>query len=114
MNGCNSAIRKALDMHKLIEIPEGKRVQDLLPIYATAILEIGNQCPVCPSCSKPFTAARKPRVAIKLYPIKCGLPIVFAYRLCGRCAKDYHDGGDKKSAVLASVQRFVEGTGTSS
>ena len=99
-------------MHNLMEIPEGQRVQDILPQFAgveTETAPIGPPCPICPSCRKDFSAARKPRLLIRLYPIRCIWPIVFIYRLCGPCAKQYRAGGAAKTAVLTSVEAFIEG-----
>jgi len=100
-------------MHKLIEMPKGKRIQDVLPQYAEVRYEtapIGTPCPVCPVCTKPFTAARKPRLKIKLYPNWLILPVVFQYRICGICAKQYRAGGSKRDAVLSSIERFFHGS----
>lgn len=94
-------------MHNLIKIPKGHRVEDLLPIYIAGTLEI-NSFTVCPGCSNAFSAARKPCLAIKLYPIQCGVPVVLIHRLCGGCSQNYQNGGDKKNAVLSAVARFIE------
>jgi len=99
-------------MHNLIELPQGKRVEDLLPQFAGVVRKIGPfgpQCQNCPGCGKPFTILRKPRKKINLYSIKCPFPLAIEYRLCGRCTKQYLAGGDQKDAVLTAIERFVEG-----
>lgn len=99
-------------MHNLIELPPGKRVQDVLPQFAEVHQDtapIGTPCPLCASCAKPFTAARKPRVRIRLYPTRCIAPIAIQYQICGSCAHQYRAGGIERATVLAAVERFLDG-----
>jgi hypothetical protein len=100
-------------MHNLIELPKGKRVQDVLPQFADVSKEtdpIGIPCQICPSCTKPFTVARKPRLRIRLYPTWSLVPVAIQYRLCGSCAWQYRAGGSIRAAVLDAVERFLEGS----
>lgn len=100
-------------MHNLTEIPKGKRVQDVLPQFADVSKEtgpIGTPCIVCASCTKPFTAARKPRLGLRLYPTWFLVPVAIQYRLCGSCAWQYRAGGRIRADVLAAVERFLDGS----
>ena len=96
----------------MVGIPVGKTVHDILPQYSNVKREhgpIGTPCALCAGCGKPFTAARKWRLAIKLYPIHCTVPLSFLYRLCGQCANQYRAGGIRRDGVLAAVEKFVLG-----
>lgn len=95
-------------VHSLIPLPEGQRVQDVLPQFAEVREEvaIGTPAPDCAGCRKPFTAARKRRMNVRLYPIDCPVPIAFAYCLCGACGAMYRRGGLERDAVVAAVERF--------
>ena len=99
--------------HSLIPLPEGERVQDVLPQFAEVRneLAIGMPAPNCAGCRKPFTAARKRRLNVRLYPIHCLVPVAFAYCLCGACAMKYRRGGIEREAVIAAVEAFHLGDG---
>lgn len=96
-------------MHRFIELPKGKRVQDVLPQFAAVVSMvtpfIGAPCPICPGCSKPFTATRKPRQIIRLYPVSPLIPIVIQFRLCGPCWFKCRSGG--RDGVLAAIEYFM-------
>jgi hypothetical protein len=98
--------------HSMIEIPAGKTVADFLPQYTRVtqyLRPIGAPCATCACCIKPFTTARKPRMALRLYPVQYVMPIAFLYRLCGLCARRYCAGGHERQVVLAAIERFVLG-----
>lgn len=100
-------------MHKLIELPRGKRVQDVLPQFADVSKgtgPFGTPCPFCASCAKPFRGARKPRSKIRLYPSLALTPVAVEYRLCGRCTHAYRAGGRDRDDVLVAVERFLDGS----
>jgi len=101
-------------MHRLIELPKGKRVQDVLPQFAAVVsmanpFIVGEPCPICPGCSKPFTASRKPRQIIRLYSVSSLVPIVIQYRLCRSCWFQCRLGGSKRDGVLAAIENFMGG-----
>jgi len=99
--------------HKLVELPAGKTLADVLPVFKRVEDEchIGAPTPDCAGCRKPFTAVRKRRKALRLYPIGvCQLaPVGYAYSLCGRCWRQYQAGGDQKQALLAAIDAFIDG-----
>lgn len=100
--------------HHMVAIPAGKTVRDLLPQFSDVKHEvgpIGKPCALCAGCGRPFTAARKPRLTLKLYPIHCPVPVALLYRICGRCAIQYRAGGEERNRILAAVERFVLGDG---
>jgi hypothetical protein len=99
-------------LSRMAEIPAGKTVRDFLPQFSEVKQEhgpIGLPCRACASCCKPFTAARKRRLAIKCYPIHCAMPMAFLYDLCGQCTHRYRAGGVQKDRVLAAMEKFILG-----
>ncbi|WP_291988395.1 hypothetical protein [Candidatus Accumulibacter sp. ACC007] len=100
--------------HNLVELPAGKTLADVLPVFKNVEDErhIGMPTPVCAGCRKPFTAVRKRRKAFRLYPVDIcqAAPVAFAYSLCGRCWSHYQAGGDRKEALMASIDAFSDGS----
>lgn len=99
-------------MSRLIELPKGKRVQDVLPQFAAVVnmvaTSVGEPCPFCPGCSKPFTAARKPgKQIIRLYPVLSPIPIAVQYRLCVRCLRNLRSSGSQRHSTLAAIECFM-------
>lgn len=70
---------------------------------------IGTPLPVCASCGKPWTVARKPRHVIPMIATDSPGPVILVYRICGSCSHQYRHGGLQREAVLASVERFIFG-----
>ncbi len=102
--------------HRMVQIPADKTVGDFLPQFSDVKQEhgpIGVPCKLCASCSKPFTAARKPRLTLKLYPSLTMIPLSFLYSLCGRCTNRYRASDAQRDQVLAAVEKFVMGDGQS-
>lgn len=97
-------------LHGMTQLPPGKDVGEVLPVFAGIKHEIfvGKPSPVCASCRKPFNAIRKPRKAIRMYPVDAMLPVAFSYNICGACVRLVANGGADHDAVLASVQAFSE------
>ena len=97
-------------LHSMIPIPKGKTVGDILPVYANVVGEVvvGKKIPVCASCRKPFTEARKRRKAIRMYPVMAMVPVAFSYDICGACFGLYRKGGASRDSVLASVEAYSE------
>lgn len=95
----------------MARIPDGKTVRDLLPTYSASLCElvIGAHPTQCASCRKPFTAVRKPRRTVKIYPVAALVPVVFLHEICGACLVQYQRGGNDRDGVLAAVQAFLEG-----
>jgi hypothetical protein len=98
-------------LHKMREIPAGQSVGDLLPAFAEVehAVHLGEPNKGCPGCRKPFTAARKPRRSITVYPVGLPLPIAFAYRICGGCLAEYRKGGEARDAMLAAIDAYIDG-----
>lgn len=98
-------------LHYLDGIPEGKTIGDILPIYANVkeYVHVGEPNKECASCRKPFTAVRRPRKNIRLYPYSALVPVAFSYRVCGPCVAMERHGGDEREAFLAAVEAFHEG-----
>lgn len=99
---------KNTKLHNLDVLPAGLRVKDALPVFADVKHEVrvGKFSRVCASCRKPFTAARKPRKEIRLYPININVPVAWAYPICGACVEKYKKGESSMDSVLASVEAF--------
>lgn len=97
-------------LHGLIPLAD-KRIQDVHPGYAhiKKFVYLGTPCPECPSCRRPFTAARRPRRRITLFATDSLIPIGLSYRICGQCAAAYRLGGERRDAVLASIQHYIDG-----
>lgn len=97
--------------HQLYQLPDGVKVGDVLPVYRHVIesVQIGSPCSVCAGCRKEFTAARKRRRSIVLFPIAATTPIAIRFDLCGACTRAHRAGGTPRESLLASVQAFAEG-----
>jgi hypothetical protein len=98
-------------LHDMHAIPDGKKVGDVLPVFAGVRFEyrIGERSSVCAGCSKPFGPIRKIVKEVRIYPRSAVVPIAFAYPICGRCTGMHSRGGAEREAVLASIQAFHEG-----
>lgn len=98
-------------LHGMTPIPPGKTVSDLLPVYSKADNEVHLGAPntECASCRKPFNALRKRRKAVRMYPVRSMIPVVFALDICGRCLALYQAGGASRDGVLASVEAYCDG-----
>lgn len=97
-------------VHRMVDIPEGMTVGDLLPTFADVKHEvlIGRPNEECASCGKPFNEVRKRRGRIRLFPANAPVPIVHQFYVCGRCAHLYRRGGDAKDSVLVAVEAYFE------
>jgi len=102
---------KANFLHDITPIPEGKTVGDLLPVFSNVknYIFAGDPNKVCASCRKPFTNVRKPRKAVRLYPVETKIPISFSLNICGRCLAIYERGGPGRDGFIASVGSFFYG-----
>lgn len=93
------------------EIPAGQSVGDLLPAFAEVkhAVHLGEPNKECAGCRKPFTAARKPRRSLMVYPVGLPLPIAFVYRICGSCIAEYRKGGEAREAMLSAIDAYIDG-----
>ncbi len=100
-----------MNLHGMTALPPGKTVGDVLPTFAhvKAEIRIGEPSKVCAGCRKPFTAARKARRALRLYPLACPVPLAWNFPLCGACIAMHRRGGTDRDALLASVEAFHMG-----
>nr|MBL8411660.1 hypothetical protein [Dechloromonas sp.] len=98
-------------LHGLEELKPGETIGDINPAFANlkGEIRIGNFAKCCASCRKPFNAVRKKRKEIRLWPVDLGIPLAWAYPICGTCVAAYQRGGDDKEAVLAAVEAFHHG-----
>ena len=98
-------------LHGMTPVPDGKTVADLLPSFSSVKNEIhlGTPNPECASCRKPFTALRKRRAALRLYPNWLPLPFAFSFDICGHCLALHQKGGADRDAVLAAVEAYCDG-----
>lgn len=96
--------------HNLVELPAGKTLADVLPVFKHVDDEVhvGTPTPTCGGCRKPFTAVRKRRKSFRLYPIALcqTVPVGIEQALCGSCWRHYQAGGDRKEALLAAIDSF--------
>lgn len=108
MTRCFMSDRK---LHGMTQLPPGKKVGDVLPIFSGITQEVfaGKPNLDCASCRKPFTAVRKRRKAVRMYPVRAALPAVFSFDICGRCLALYRKGGADRDGVLAAVEAYCEG-----
>lgn len=106
-----AANRRESCLHGIVEIPAGKTVGDLLEVFQGVKHNIflGEPNRICAGCRKPFDVARKPRKAVRLYPVQSLGPIAFSYNICGHCLSSIRKGGYAKQGVLASVEAFHSG-----
>jgi hypothetical protein len=100
-------------LHDALYIPEGQTVGEVLPAFSgvTNELHLGEPNRECASCRKLFSAVRKPRKAIRLYPAWTPIPIAFSFRICGACADLWRQGGDSRDGVSASLIAYCTGNG---
>ncbi|UCV09140.1 hypothetical protein [Dechloromonas denitrificans] len=98
-------------LHGLEELPEGKTIGDVCPVFSNVVkeLRVGKRSTCCTACRKPFNAIRKPRKEIRLYPLEAVVPVAFAYPVCGVCVAMYQRGGIERESVLAAVESFHYG-----
>lgn len=98
-------------LHNMVPIEEGKTVADLLPAFSGVRNEvrIGKPNTVCPGCRKPFNAVRKPRKALRMYPIASTVPIAFSFNICGKCYALHQSCGADRDGVLAAVESYCHG-----
>lgn len=103
---------KLFPMHNLVALPDGKAVGEVLPAFAGVHTEIkiGSPEAICASCRKAFSAARKRRQAIRLYPRDVPIPICLQFWLCGVCVAQLRQGGAPHDGVLAAVEAYASGT----
>ena len=97
---------------RMVEIPPGKSVADLLPDYASVkavIGPIGMPAKVCASCVRPFSSTRRPRLVLRFYPSRAPGLASFIYRICGQCKREYCAGGIRREVVLSAIQNFMLG-----
>lgn len=97
-------------LHSMTRLPPGKNVGEVLPAFSGINKQVfaGNPNLDCASCRKPFSAVRKRRKAVRMYPIRSVLPVAFSFDICGRCWALYQKGGDECDGVLASVEAYCE------
>ena len=98
-------------LHNLEPIPDGKTLGEVAPAFADVTEEVhfGPGNAHCAGCRRPFNESRKPRAAIRIYPTKTPLPIVFSYDLCRTCARSIRRGGSEGEGVLAGVDNCHSG-----
>lgn len=99
--------------HTMIQIPEGKSVQDLLPVFSNVKHCVGPinspAHPVCACCKKRITATRRSELTLRAYSSNSPVPVGFDYQICRECEFRYRAGGVKRDRVLAAVQNFMMG-----
>lgn len=105
-----SAHKKTTTLHSMTVIPDGKTVADLLPVFAGVRQDVfvGKPNPVCASCRKPFDAVRKPRKAVRMYPVAAKVPFSYSFNICGACTRLVANGGAEEQGVLAAVEAYCE------
>jgi hypothetical protein len=95
-------------VHNFIKVPQGATLLELLGAK-DELPSIGRKSSDCTSCLKPFTAARKMCGQVRATSAELGAPVIFLYRLCRACTRDLKEGGEKETAVLAAVEKFIYG-----
>lgn len=96
-------------INRMLQIPPGKTMQEMLEQYANAkteLVQISTQCKVCACCEESFSATRKPRAEFKICQANSTIPVVFLYRICGRCMRQHKKGGEERDSVMAALQKF--------
>lgn len=97
----------------MMQIPNGKSVADMLPTFSDVTQNVGllgeHEQSTCACCGKPFSRTRRPQLGFRLYPVISLVPVVFEYRICGKCEARYREGGFKRDRVLAAIQTFMMG-----
>lgn len=98
-------------LHDFVALPRGLNVADVLPAFAAVEHEVHIGVPnrICGSCRKPFTAARRPRKTLLVYPVHLPVPVRFDVLICGSCLALHRRGGAARDGVLAALQAFIEG-----
>lgn len=101
----------ARSLHNFVRLPSGKTIGEFLPAFSDVKHEIhlGTPSKTCGSCRKPFSAVRKPRKKLYVYPMHIPVPIRFDVCICGACLALYRRGGTHQDGVLAAIEVFVEG-----
>lgn len=100
-------------LHRMNEVPSGKLVGDLLPVFSAVKDEfhIGEPNKECACCRKPFTITRKPRKSVRLYPCAASIPFAYQYRICGACVAMYERGGADREAFSAAIDAYHHNEG---
>lgn len=98
-------------LHKMLEVPAGKCLADVVPAFAGVAhsVHVGEPNKSCPSCRKTFTAARKPRRSILIAWPAMNLPVALSLAICGGCFFRYRKGGVHRDAMLAAIEAYVDG-----
>lgn len=98
-------------LHGMTLLPPGANVGEMLPTFSgiTEEVHVGKPNAECASCRKPFTTVRKPRKAVRMYPVRSALPVAFSFNICGHCLALYQKGGADRDGVLAAVEAYCEG-----
>lgn len=102
---------KAPPLHRMVAVPDGQTLSELLSGIAGLGMEIalGRPNDICAGCRKPFNQVRKRRKVVRLHPTGTGLPLVFSCHICGRCQALHQKGGAARDGVLAAIQAYCEG-----
>lgn len=97
-----------LALHRLVAAPSGKSIAESLPAFSgvKGEIHIGTPNTACACCRKPFTVARQARKAIRLCPADTQVPLMYSYRICGKCYALYQRGGDDREGFLAAIDAF--------
>ncbi|SOD42222.1 hypothetical protein SAMN06298226_2555 [Nitrosovibrio sp. Nv4] len=95
-------------MHNFIQVPEGTTLLDLLGAKRE-LPSIGKKSHICASCFKPFNASRRIAGHLRTTSAELFIPVIFIYPLCRGCAEQLKQGGKKEDAVLAAVEKFING-----
>jgi hypothetical protein len=95
-------------VYNFIRVPEGTALLDLLRAKQE-LPSIGRKSPICASCLKPFNASREIAGHLRVALVELFIPVIFIYPLCRACAKQLEQGGKKEDAVLAAVEKFING-----
>lgn len=101
----------ARPLHDVVRLPTGKTIGEFLPAFSDVKHEIhlGTPSKTCGACRKPFSAVRKPRKKLYVYPMHIPVPVRFDVCICGACLALLRQGGEAADGVLAAVQAFLEG-----
>jgi hypothetical protein len=95
-------------LHRLVVAPEGKSIAEALPAFSggKGEIHIGTPNQVCACCRKPFTVARRARKTIRLCPADTQVPLMYSYRICGKCHALFQRGGIERDAFLVAIDAF--------
>ncbi|MBK8762093.1 MAG: hypothetical protein IPM03_17065 [Sulfuritalea sp.] len=98
-------------LHRMVPLPAGKTIGDVLSVFAgiKGEIHLGEPNADCAACRKPFSMVRRPRKSIRLYSPDLLLPVVFSYRVCGACLVLHQRGGESCDGFLAAVEAYHNG-----